>query len=165
MATRRRTSVSASRELPGDLDWITLKAMEKDRTRRYASASELAADVGRYLNRDTVLARPAWMSYRIRKFVGKHRVGATAAILVTAAVIAGLMVSTVLYLRAESAREDAEWRGYIAAISAASSQLAASELTSASAADGADEAERILITVPADRRNWEWRIYRQTPRC
>jgi eukaryotic-like serine/threonine-protein kinase len=61
-------------QLHGDLDWITMKALEKDRRRRYASASEFAADIERYLNHDAVLAVPPSMAYRARKFARRYRV-------------------------------------------------------------------------------------------
>jgi len=60
--------------LRGDLDWITMKAMEKDRTRRYGAPSELAADIGRYLNHEAIMARPASAGYRLRKYARRHRV-------------------------------------------------------------------------------------------
>ena len=63
------------RQLRGDLDWITMKALEKDRTRRYGSPSELAADIERYLHHEPVLARPPSTVYRARKYVRRHRVG------------------------------------------------------------------------------------------
>jgi non-specific serine/threonine protein kinase/serine/threonine-protein kinase len=59
----------------GDLDWITLKALEKDRDRRYGTASELAEDLERYLENRTVKARPASIRYRLRKYVQRNRVG------------------------------------------------------------------------------------------
>ena len=61
--------------LRGDLDWITLKAMERDRARRYGTPSELAADIGRYLCSEPVVARPATTGYRLQKYVRRHRVG------------------------------------------------------------------------------------------
>ncbi len=60
--------------LRGDLDWITMKALEKDRTRRYGAPSELAADIRRYLNHEPVVARPASTGYRVRKYARRHRV-------------------------------------------------------------------------------------------
>jgi eukaryotic-like serine/threonine-protein kinase len=63
-----------ARLLRGDLDWITMKALEKDRSRRYGTPSELAADIERYLNHDPVLARPASARYRVRKYIRRHRV-------------------------------------------------------------------------------------------
>jgi serine/threonine protein kinase len=68
-----------ARQLRGDLDAIALKALEKERSRRYATPSELAADIGRYLRNEPVLARPASAAYRARKYVRRHRVGVTAA--------------------------------------------------------------------------------------
>jgi non-specific serine/threonine protein kinase/serine/threonine-protein kinase len=60
--------------LKGDLDWITIKALEKDRDRRYGSPSELADDIRRYLNHEPVMARPTSTRYRLRKYVRRHRV-------------------------------------------------------------------------------------------
>jgi eukaryotic-like serine/threonine-protein kinase len=62
-------------QLRGDLDWIVMKALEKDRDRRYGSPSELAADIERYLSDQPVLARPATAGYRLRKYVRRNRVG------------------------------------------------------------------------------------------
>ncbi len=64
--------------LRGDLDWITMKALEKDRARRYGAPSELAADVRRYLNHEPVVARPASAGYRARKYARRHRVALSA---------------------------------------------------------------------------------------
>jgi serine/threonine protein kinase len=66
--------------LRGDLDWVTMKALEKDRSRRYGTASELAGDIARYLNHEPVAARPASFSYRIRKYARRHRVGVAVAV-------------------------------------------------------------------------------------
>ena len=65
--------------LRGDLDWITMKALDKDRTRRYGTPSELAADIGRYLRNEPVAARPATAGYRLQKYVRRHRVAVAAA--------------------------------------------------------------------------------------
>jgi eukaryotic-like serine/threonine-protein kinase len=65
--------------LHGDLDWITMKALEKDRTRRYGTPSELAADITRYLNYEPVVARPASTGYRLQKYVRRHRIGVAVA--------------------------------------------------------------------------------------
>ena len=61
--------------LHGDLDWITMKAVEKDRTRRYGTPSELAADITRYLNDEPVVARRASTGYRLQKYVRRHSIG------------------------------------------------------------------------------------------
>src|SRR6058998_3103068 len=62
-------------QLRGDFDWITMKALEKDRTRRYGSVSDLAADLRRHLDNLPVIASPPSTVYRVRKFVRRHRVG------------------------------------------------------------------------------------------
>jgi serine/threonine protein kinase/tetratricopeptide (TPR) repeat protein len=65
--------------LYGDLDSITLKALEKDRGQRYGTPTELAADISRYLNNEPVVARPASTGYRLGKYIRRHRLGAAAA--------------------------------------------------------------------------------------
>ncbi len=72
----------------GDLDWIVLKTLEKDRTRRYESASSFAADIGRYLNHEPIEARPPTPAYRMRKFVSRNR----GAVLSVGAIIVALVV-------------------------------------------------------------------------
>jgi len=77
IAANRSTEPSMlSRLLKRELDWVVLKAMEKDRARRYGSPSELADDIRRYLHHEPVVARPASTSYRLRKYVRRHRVHA-----------------------------------------------------------------------------------------
>ncbi|MFN2316745.1 MAG: protein kinase [Gemmatimonadales bacterium] len=72
------------RELEGDLDNIVLKALRKEPARRYPSAAELSADLARFLEGRPVAARPDTLGYRVRKFMGRHRVGvlATTAVMV-----------------------------------------------------------------------------------
>lgn len=69
---RRAGSERLPRELAGDLDWIVMKALEKDRARRYGSAREFAADIERHLEHIPVLARPITVRYRMAKFVRRH---------------------------------------------------------------------------------------------
>jgi tetratricopeptide (TPR) repeat protein len=86
----------------GELDWIAMKCLEKDRNRRYESASALAADVQRYLADEPVLACPPSGLYRLRKFARRHRVRLAAAGLLAGlllAAVAGLVVSNVLISR------------------------------------------------------------------
>jgi serine/threonine protein kinase len=78
--------------LRGDLDWITMKALEKDRARRYGTASDLAADIRHYLNNEPVVARPANVAYQVRKYARRHRV----AVGVTAGLVLVLAVFSVL---------------------------------------------------------------------
>jgi tetratricopeptide (TPR) repeat protein len=66
--------------LRGDLDWITMKALEKDRARRYGTPSELASDIARYLQNQPVMARPVSSGYRLEKYVRRHRIGVSAAV-------------------------------------------------------------------------------------
>jgi serine/threonine protein kinase/Flp pilus assembly protein TadD len=75
-AHNRRTERPALiRQIRGDLDWITMKALEKDRTRRYGSPSELAADIDRFLHHQPIIARPPSTLYKTKKFVRRHTVG------------------------------------------------------------------------------------------
>jgi eukaryotic-like serine/threonine-protein kinase len=82
-----------ARQLRGDLDWITMKALEKDRTRRYGSVSDLAADLRRHLDDVPVLASPPSVMYRVGKFVRRHHAGVAAAavLMVLLLVFAGVM--------------------------------------------------------------------------
>jgi len=76
VARSRRTEPGLlRRQLEGDLDAITLKALEKDRARRYGTASELAADLDRYLDHEPVRARPPSRGYRLQKYARRHRLG------------------------------------------------------------------------------------------
>jgi serine/threonine protein kinase len=76
--------------LANDLNWVVMKALEKDRNRRYATPGSFAEDIERYLRREAILARPPSTAYRLRKFVQRHR----AAVLTAAAVTAGLLGGT-----------------------------------------------------------------------
>ncbi len=93
--------------LHGDLDWIVMKALEKDRTRRYETANGLATDVQRHLNYEPVVARPPSSLYRFRKLVRRNRVVFAAGGAVIAALVAGLGTSTWLYLKEREARNRA----------------------------------------------------------
>jgi serine/threonine protein kinase/WD40 repeat protein len=96
----------SSREplLKGDLDWIILKALERDPARRYGNADDLADDLRRYLNFQPVHACPPSKRYLIKKFVRRHRVGVAAAASVALAVLAGGITSTALYFESEKNR-------------------------------------------------------------
>ena len=91
------------RQLRGDLDWIVMRAMEKDRTRRYDTANGLAMEIQRYLNNEPVLAGPPSATYRLSKFVRRNRASVYATTAVFLVVLAGAIVSTRLYFRAEAA--------------------------------------------------------------
>jgi serine/threonine protein kinase/tetratricopeptide (TPR) repeat protein len=108
---RRRQSSPANvlKSCLGDLDWITMKALEKDRTRRYASASELAADLKHHLANEPVSAGPPSATYRARKFVKRHRVAVATASVVFLSIIAGLFGVTYGLVRAVRAERKARF--------------------------------------------------------
>ena len=108
MARRRHTDLSRlSRELTGDLDWVTRKAIEKDRRRRYPSASELAADITRHFEDEPVTACPPDFVYRVRKFIRKNRGPVAAFLAILVVLTAGIVTSTAFYLKSEKARKEA----------------------------------------------------------
>jgi len=94
---RREEPQSLERHLRGELDWITIKALEKDRTRRYGSPSDLAADIQRHLQDQPVLAGPPSASYRASKFIRRHRFGVGVAV---AAVVLLIGFATTMALQA-----------------------------------------------------------------
>jgi len=76
---RRSEPRQLEKLLRGDLDWITMKALEKDRTRRYGTPSDLAADITRYIDHQPVVARPASTAYRLHKYARRHRIAVAVA--------------------------------------------------------------------------------------
>jgi serine/threonine protein kinase/TolB-like protein/Tfp pilus assembly protein PilF len=105
VAHRRRTDTAALRRLlHGELDWVCLKALEKDRTRRYGSASELASDLGRFARNEPVTARPPAVHYRLRKYLRRRRVGVAASIAIVLALASGFGASALFPSRATDAR-------------------------------------------------------------
>ena len=112
-AQRRHADLpTLRRQLRGDLDWITMKALEKDRTRRYGSAAELAADIERHLMNQPVLAGPPSAAYRARKFVRRHRLGVSvaAASAIVLVAFAGAMSWQAVRIARERDRADREAR-------------------------------------------------------
>ena len=93
-ASRQVEPARLSRLVRGDLDWIVMKALAKERERRYASAIGLADDVERYLNHEPVSAGPPTAAYRLRKFVRRNRAQVTAAALVLLALMLGVVGTT-----------------------------------------------------------------------
>jgi eukaryotic-like serine/threonine-protein kinase len=105
-ARARRLDVkSLEKKLKGDLDWIVMKAMEKDRTHRYETANAFALDVRRFLENEPVRARAPSTAYRLSKFVRRNRGGVIAATGVASAIIAGLLVAMVGMVRARRAEQ------------------------------------------------------------
>ena len=106
---RREEPESLERHLRGDLDWITIKALEKDRCRRYGSASDLAADLQRHLQDQPVSAGPPSVGYRAHKFVRRHRFGVTVAVASVMLLIAFAATMAVQARRIAKERDRANW--------------------------------------------------------
>src|SRR5438067_737529 len=153
----------------GELDWIVMRCLEKDRNRRYESASALASDVQRYLSDESVQACPPTTWYRFRKFARRNRravATATAAALVVVTAVTGLAASTFLITReqratakalgdANAARDDLERtnerervEAYFRRIALAHAALSVNDLGGA---------RKLLRECPEDLRGWEWR--------
>jgi serine/threonine protein kinase len=94
--TAKRRSVESTKlmnQLRGDLDWIVMKCLEKDRQRRYETANELANDLERHLSCEPIVARPPSVGYRFQKLVRRNKVGVAAVAMTTLALLTGLVLS------------------------------------------------------------------------
>jgi len=176
IAENRGTQVvPLARRLHRELEWIPLKAMRKDRCRRYKSASDMAEDIRNYLNGNPLIAGPETAAYRVQKFVRKHAGSVATGVLVAAAVVLGLVVSTALYFRSESMRAQAEQakekeaqaRVQAETAEAATEQKAEElrrtlyvnsiQLADAKHGEGDTKSVRTLLeSCPNDLRGWEW---------
>jgi len=176
VAERRRTQIiTLTRRLHRELEWIPMKAMRKDRTRRYRSASELADDIQNYLTGTPLIAGPESTVYRARKFVRKHAGSVATAALLLLVIILGLVASIVMGCRAEQARQhEATARKQVqqALVRAENAEKAAKEKTEelrrslyvnsiqlAEAKYGEANMRRVrelLEACPEDLRGWEW---------
>jgi non-specific serine/threonine protein kinase/serine/threonine-protein kinase len=160
-ARKRQTEPEAlARRLRDDLDWITLKAIEKDRSRRYASASELAADIDRHLAGRTVVARPPSAAYRVRKFVRRHRLSVTAVGAIAASLVAAALVSLGFAVSEANQRTLAEDAGReavrerdtaLAIIDFLTEDLLSAVQPSAEAGQGRDVSMRAVLDAAAER--------------
>jgi serine/threonine protein kinase len=109
LSTRRQSDPKRLSQLfRGELDWIVMKCLEKDRNRRYETANALAADVQRYLHDEPVQACPPSASYRLRKFARRPKGPVLAACLVVLALVVGIIGTTLALLEARRQREAAE---------------------------------------------------------
>jgi non-specific serine/threonine protein kinase/serine/threonine-protein kinase len=111
-----------ARQLRGDLDAITLKALEKDRARRYATPSELAADIGRYLRHEPVTARPPSRVYQLRKLARRNR-----ALVVSAAAILLILIGATIVSTREAIRATAAERAAAASLKQSREETAEAE--------------------------------------
>jgi WD40 repeat protein/serine/threonine protein kinase len=144
---RAGTPASLAGELRGELDWIAMRAMDKEKARRYATPAELALDIERYLRGEPVHARPPSTLYRARKFVYRYRRAVAAAVAVVLALAVALVVSILGWIGTQGALREARSRTYLANITAAAMHL--EDLNVA-------EARRRLEDSPVELRGWEW---------
>jgi WD40 repeat protein/serine/threonine protein kinase len=160
-ATRGTNAARSSQSFRGELDWIVMKALEKDRNRRYETAGAFASDVDRYLKDEPVHACPPTAWYRLCKFTRRHRAafftGSVAAAALLVAV--GSLISGVLVLAASNAQVNKEQEQTRRALEGEKETsynqriaLAGREL----AAGNVGRSEELLDECPLDRRGWEW---------
>ncbi|MFO0806765.1 MAG: serine/threonine-protein kinase [Gemmataceae bacterium] len=107
-ANRGTEPAKLSKLMRGELDWVVLKALEKDRSRRYDTANALSRDIQRYLADELIEARPPSTGYRMKKFVRRHKGQVLAVCLVLFALLGGIAGTTLGLIRAEHARENEE---------------------------------------------------------
>ena len=107
-ASRDVDPAHLKRSLQGDLDWIVMMALEKDRTRRYETANGFAADILRHLAHEPVVAAPPSRAYRLRKFVRKHRGAVIAATVVVLALLTGIAGTTLGLIEAKRQEQEAK---------------------------------------------------------
>ncbi|MBP8305334.1 MAG: protein kinase, partial [Phycisphaerae bacterium] len=108
------TADQLRRSVRGDLDWIVMKALEKNRARRYDTANGLAMDIEHHLNNEPVTASPPSELYLLRKLVRRNRGVFVAVGAVAAALVLGLIISTTMYFRAEEAKKTAQEQRQVA---------------------------------------------------
>ena len=149
-AQKRHTDAKTLiRQVRGDLDWIVLKALEAEPERRYASASELAQDVRRFLDDEPVFAHKPSRIYYMRKLVRRNRAVVAASCLALLALIGGLIGTSVGLFREQLARTDLESEAYFKDIALAGAAIELHDVA---------EARRYLERIPESFRwTWEWR--------
>jgi WD40 repeat protein/serine/threonine protein kinase len=131
----------------GELDWIVMTCLDKDRNRRYESANALAADIVRYLHDEPVQACPPSVTYRMGKFMRRHKAALTTATLLAGALllaVIGLAISTVLVWRANN---DARRLTYFQRVALAEREWSVNNFK---------RADELLALCPTDLRGWEW---------
>ncbi len=106
-AARQSEPLKLPKLLRGELDWIVMKALEKDRTRRYESANAVALDVQRFLENEPIYARPPSRFYQLKKMAIRHAVLFTAVGAVALTLVGGFAISSWLFLKEKAARQRA----------------------------------------------------------
>jgi serine/threonine protein kinase/WD40 repeat protein len=142
--------------LRGDLDWIVLKSLEKERSRRYETANGLASDIERFLNDEAVEACPPSVTYQMRKFVGRNRGLVTTASAIAAAVLLGIVGTTYGMIRA---RSDA--RRATAALEEAAIARDLAKTAAQQEAEKAEEARRLQRDADQLREDAEAQVAQQ----
>jgi eukaryotic-like serine/threonine-protein kinase len=107
-AQRKMEPAKLTKVVRGDLDWMAMKALDKDRNRRYETANAFALDVQRYLHDEPVMASPPSAMYRLRKYAKRNKGPLAAAALVVLALVGGMLGTTLGLLEAQHQRDDAE---------------------------------------------------------
>ena len=151
MRNRGTTRAALERRLKGELDWVVMKALAKERHRRYGSAAELAQEVSRHLSHEPVSARPPGWVYSISKLIRRHRALAAAALTVAVALLIGLGLALVGLRQARQQRDLAEHRSYLGLVYAAQAALAQNDTL---------VAEEALQQTPERLREWEWDYFK-----
>lgn len=111
---RRATPNQLQRDIRGELDWIVLKALSKDRMRRYQSASDLAKDIQRYISNEPIEASPPSVAYRAKKYLQRNKLAIGSVAMITCALLLGLAGTTWQAREARKARAIAELQRDIA---------------------------------------------------
>jgi eukaryotic-like serine/threonine-protein kinase len=136
----------------GDLDWIVMKCLEKDRTRRYETANGLASDIQRHLNNEAVLARPPSAAYRFQKLVRRNKLGFAAVTGVAAVLVLGVVVSTWQAIRATRAEREQN-RQREAAVRASASEVVQRKLAETQRNAALDQ--RKLVDMQLALQAWD----------
>jgi serine/threonine protein kinase/WD40 repeat protein len=158
---RRQTDVDRLvHQLQGDLDWIVMKCLEKDRIHRYETANSLAADIQRHLANEPVLARPPSTTYRFQKAFRRNKLIFAAGTAIVVALVLGVIGTTIGLLRAEKQRQAARRLLYASNMNLAQQALKLNNL---------GQARRLLDRHrpqpgEEDLRGWEWRYLWQLTR-
>jgi tetratricopeptide (TPR) repeat protein len=126
-ANRHTEPAKLTKLVRGELDWIVMKTLEKDRNRRYETANGFAQDVQRYLADEPVQACPPSATYRLRKFVRRHKGPVLAASLLLLVLVVGVIGTTLGFLRADQQRQIAEGNEHRAVAAAQAEKLASEE--------------------------------------
>jgi serine/threonine protein kinase len=165
-AARRVEPARLSKLVRGELDWIVMKSLEKDRNRRYESANGLALDIQRYLADEPVQACPPSTAYRLRKFARRNKASLTAGALIAAGLILTVVVLVVSSARV-LAEEKAKDQAYADKLEALESRRQAAYYRQVNVAFNEWQAARVgradqlLDECPKDLRGWEWRYLKR----